>query len=180
MQQPIDLNLAESDSDDFTSFQRRAGAPRIARRQLPLEGYLHEDSQSDTELNVNLSPELLRINTFHNLTALANIRSARLINSDFNPGNETIGRSKFGAESGLHSDQDIPQEPGQGNRAENPQEDYGFRRAVEEFDELFTSYNQARSTHAGEIFPSFLSEIPRPISRPTPQLQEFRPTLPLE
>ena len=111
---------------------------------------------------------------------MANIRSARLINSDFNPGNETIGRSEFGAESGLHSDQDNSQETDQGNRIENQQEDYGFRRAVEEFDELFTSYNQARSTHAGEIFPSFLSEIPRPISRPTPQLQEFRPTLPLE
>jgi len=42
MQEPIDLNLAESDSDDFPSFQRRAGAPRIARRQIPVEGYLGE------------------------------------------------------------------------------------------------------------------------------------------
>ena len=48
MQNPMQLNLAESDSDDFLSFQRRAGAPRIARRQIPPEGYLHEDSQSDT------------------------------------------------------------------------------------------------------------------------------------
>ena len=49
-----------------------------------------------------------------------------------------------------------------------------------ELEELFTNYNQARSTQAGELFHSFLTEITPPISRPTPQLEEFSSTLQLE
>ena len=179
MQEPIALNLQESDSDDFPAFQRRAGAPapRIAKRQIPSAGHLHEDSQSDSELNINLSPELLRINTYHNLTTLANLRSARLIHYNA-PRNETIDRSEYGAESGLNSDQDTPQERVLSNRVAPTEEDNGDRRDVEDLEELYTSYNQARLTHAGELFHSFLSEITPPVTRPTPQLEESRPPPP--
>ena len=79
---PHNFEAIDFDDSFFQLRLKRTAAPKLARRQIPPPLQVEGEYESDPEISVNLTPELFRINTYHNLTTLDNIRSSATAPTD--------------------------------------------------------------------------------------------------